>query len=260
MEAPGVRVRTPAPGEVHVWYVDIGEGDVPSSGDLPLSADEVERADRFRFERDRTRFVLARMALRRRLGDYLGCSPGDVRFGYNPNGKPFLAAPEARPRLSFNLSHSGGRALLAFTDGAAVGADLERRVSVPDAGELAAQFFAPAEREALASFEPSRREHAFLAGWTRKEAVVKALGEGLGFPLDRFAVSLSLGEPARLLSIEGADATAWTLVGFEPEEGYVAAVAVHGRDYQLTELHPAQEPEMSGAVPGREIAPGEVRA
>lgn len=245
---PAGGVRTPAPGEVHVWFVDIGEAAASPCPDL-LSADEVERAGRFRFERDRTRFVLARTALRCRLGDYLGCSPREIRFGYNLHGKPFLVEPKGGPRLGFNLSHSGGRALLGFTSGAAVGVDLERKVPVPDATDLAAQFFARAEREALASMAPARREHAFLAGWTRKEAMVKALGEGLGFPLDLFQVSLSLDEPARLVALEGADAAGWTLLGFEPEEGYVAAVAVEGPGFGATLFGRATGREAAEAVP-----------
>lgn len=229
-EAAGA-VRSPVAGEVHVWYVDIDGGALSSAAKL-LSADEIDRADRFHFERDRRRFMLARAALRRRLGAYLGCPPQDVHFDYGAHGKPVLSAP-ATPTLRFNVSHAGGRALLGFTCGCEVGVDLERLVEVPDALDLAARFFAPSERAALETVEPGQRSRAFLNGWTRKEAFVKAVGEGLGFPLDRFGVSLSPDEPARLLALEDGDPTAWTLSDLEPEAGYLAAVAVQGRGYEV---------------------------
>jgi len=249
-------VRSPAAGEVHVWYVDIDSGALSSAADL-LSPDEVERARRFHFERDRRRFILARAALRRRLGSYLGGSPQDVHFAYGANGKPVLSAP-ADPELRFNVSHSGGRALLGFTCGGEVGVDLERLVAVPDALDLAARFFAPAERTALETVEPDLRSRAFLNGWTRKEAFVKALGEGLGFPLDRFEVSLHPDEPARLLALGNGDPTAWTLSGLEPEVGYLAAIAVRGRGYEVmmcgspTNAASAQALRVSTATPSVE--------
>jgi 4'-phosphopantetheinyl transferase len=224
-------VRSPAAREVHVFYVDIDAGSTATLAKL-LSADEIGRADRFHFARDARRFVHARAALRRMLGAYRGCAPEDVEFAYGPQGKPAMRAPSGPP-LAFNLSHSGGRALLAFTSGSAVGVDLERIVEVPDALDLAARFFAAGERRALETAPPSDRSRAFLSGWTRKEAFVKARGEGLGFPLDRFEVTLS-PRPARLLALQDGDPAAWTIVGLEPEEGHLAAVAVEGGDYEVT--------------------------
>lgn len=100
---------------------------------------------------------------------------------------------------------------------------------MPDALDLAARFFAPAERAALEAMGPDQRDRAFLRGWTCKEAFVKATGEGLGYPLDRFAVSLDPETPTRLVAALGTDPLEWSLVGFEPEEGFLAAVAVPRR-------------------------------
>jgi 4'-phosphopantetheinyl transferase len=243
-ELPSGGVRPPAVGEVHVWFVDLDAacGSL-GPGDL-LSGDEIDRGHRFHFERDRRRFMVARGALRTRLASYLLCAPQDIRFAYGAHGKPSLAAPSSP--LRFNLSHSGARALLGFTVDREIGVDLERLTSVPDALDLAARFFAPREWDALASLGPVLRDHGFLRGWTCKEAFVKAKGEGLGYPLDQFAVSLSPDEPAQLLALEGADPRAWSLLDFAPEEGFLAAVAVEG---------PATQVTVWGAPAGRAPAP-----
>jgi 4'-phosphopantetheinyl transferase len=249
-ELPACAVRRPAAGEVHVWFVDLdAAGGPPRPRDL-LSEDELDRGHRFHFERDRRRFMAARGALRTRLGSYLLSAPQDIRFAYGAHGKPSLSAPSSR--LRFNLSHSGGRALLGFTVDREIGVDIERLTPVPDALDLAARFFAPTEWDALASLDPVRRDHAFLRGWTCKEAFVKAKSEGLGYPLDQFAVSLSPDAPAQLLALEGDDPAAWSLVAFEPEEGFLAAVAVHGPECQVTVWGaPAgMAPETTAVAPG----------
>jgi len=236
-QEPGEIVRPPARGEVHVWHVDLdGGGESARPGDL-LSPDEFERGYRLHFARDVRRFMLARGALRRRLGTYLACPPQDIRFAYGAHGKPSLASP-APSALCFNVSHSGGLALLAFTSSSEIGIDLERLTPVPDALELTARFFALTEQMALDAVDPEQRDRAFLRGWTCKEAFVKATGEGLGYPLDRFAVSLAPKSPARLLALEGADPREWSLVDFEPAEGFLAAVAVQ---------HPAARVTVFGA-------------
>jgi 4'-phosphopantetheinyl transferase len=237
---PSGDVRPPAAGEVHVWHVDLdAAGESPRPGDL-LSQDEFERGYRLHFARDVRRFMLTRGALRRRLGSYLDCPPQDIQFAYGAHGKPALASP-ASSALRFNVSHSGGRALLAFTTSSEIGIDLERLTPVPDALDLSSRFFALAEQIALEAVDPDQRDRAFLRGWTCKEAFVKATGEGLGYPLDGFAVSLTPEAPARLLSLEGADPRGWSLLDFAPEEGFLAAVAVQ---------HPAALVTVFGAPRG----------
>ncbi|HEX8557463.1 MAG TPA: 4'-phosphopantetheinyl transferase superfamily protein [Pyrinomonadaceae bacterium] len=219
--------------EVHVWRVTplTRPADEVAALRALLSEDEAARADRFRFERHRGHFIVARAALRRILGRYLG-SPGRLlRFGYNEYGKPSLA----HPTLRFNLSHAGEVALLAVTSGREVGVDVEAIRDDVEGEKLAEHFFSPGEVETLMSLPEAARARAFFDCWTRKEAFIKALGSGLSHPLDAFDVSLAPGEPAALLRTraDSREAARWTLRELEPGEGYAAAVAVEGGGWEL---------------------------
>jgi 4'-phosphopantetheinyl transferase len=166
--------------------------------------------------------------LRAILGRYLGSDPRRLRFHSNHYGKPSLAEPAGW--LRFNLSHSGGLALVAVTLDHELGVDVEQ-VRADLAGlSIAEQFFSPAEVATLRALPEPDRLQAFFNCWTRKEAFVKARGEGLSFPLKRFDVSLAPGEPAALLAThdDPAEAGRWTLHALSPGPGYVAAVAVYG--------------------------------
>ncbi len=206
-----------------------------------LSADEQERARRFRFDRDRDRFTVARGLLRHLLGRYLGVDPARLRFAYNAHGKPALEDPQpdapGKECPQFNVSHSAGLALYACAREAAVGVDLERRRPLSDMAQVAARFFSSREQALLRALPPERRLDAFYACWTRKEAYVKARGEGLSLPLDRFSVSLAPGEPARLLHVEddprGEQVARWSLHDLAPAAGYAAALAVEGHGRRL---------------------------
>src|SRR3954447_5184073 len=160
-----------------------------------LSADERDRARRFRLERDRRRYVARRGRLRELLSDYLGLAPPRVRLRTGPFGKPRVA--EGEPR--FSLSHSHGIALYAIARGLEVGCDIERRDGRLAEQEGADRFFAPPEADALRSLPPHQHAEGFFNCWTRKEAYVKARGLGLSLPLASFAVSLAPSEPAALL-------------------------------------------------------------
>jgi 4'-phosphopantetheinyl transferase len=193
-----------------------------------LSRDERERAGRFRFDVHRDRFVVARGLLREILGAFLGVSPARLAFEYGPHGKPSLAAPFAAEDLRFNVSHAGGLALYAVTRGAEVGVDVEAVGELPGAEDIAARFFSAREQADLLSLGPARRTEAFFACWTRKEAFLKATGDGLARPLDSFDVSLVPGLPARLERVEGEprEAGRWSLAEVRPAPGLVGAVAV----------------------------------
>ena len=195
-----------------------------------LADDESARAERFHFERDARRFVVARAVLRDVLGAYLGVAPRDVRFVYGPRDKPALAPPFDAAGVQFNVSHSGEIALYAVTLDRQVGVDVEQVRPLPDLAVLAERNFSPTERGALLALPAARRPPAFFACWTRKEAYVKALGDGLSHPLDAFTVSFAAGEPARLVEIVGdaAAAARWTLAAIDVGAGYEAAVAVDG--------------------------------
>lgn len=221
--------------EVHVWCAALDQSE---TNYFPLlSPDERARARRFRFERDRQRFVVGRGSLRVILGDYLNSPPEKLQFEYGEHGKPALAAESPSQTLCFNLAHSGDLALYAVTQGRKIGIDLELIHPVPDAQQLAEQFFSLLERAELDALPLDRQLEAFFSGWTRKEAYLKARGDGLAYPLDQFSVSMSPENPARLL--KGKDGpqelSRWSLQSLTPAPapGYVAALAVEGHTWRL---------------------------
>jgi 4'-phosphopantetheinyl transferase len=222
---------TLAEGEVHVWRVCLRRDEAALRELLEtLSPDERERGDRFHFRRDREHFIAARGALRAILGWYVGAAPGLLRFSYDGYGKPSLSGATGGDTLRFNLSHSNGLALYAVTRGREVGIDLEF-VREDFAGfDIAERFFSAREVSALRALPPAARASAFFDCWTRKEAYIKARGEGLSHPLHAFTVSLTPGEPAALLHTDDdpQEAARWSLVELHPGEGYRAALAVEG--------------------------------
>lgn len=224
-------------GDVHVWRarLDPAASEVAACWSL-LSADERARAERYRFERHRRRFVVARGTLRKLLGRYTARPPADIVFRVTEYGKPVLDGGEG---LQFNLSHSHELAVYAFA-ALPVGVDVEHLRPVEDALDIAARFFSPREVADLRALGEDRRARAFFACWTRKEAYIKALGQGLSLPLDSFSVSLELERPA--LRHAGGDPEEWrrwTIANVEVGEGYAGAVAVRGRFRGLVYPPPA---------------------
>jgi 4'-phosphopantetheinyl transferase len=227
---------TPRCGKVRVWLVtlDRSAADVERLRAI-LPAVEQERSDRFHFHHDATRWTVARATLRSILGETLGVDPRDVRFVHGERGKPELAEPFVRSGLRFNLSHSAGLALCALTRNRRIGVDIERVRPLADLEQIADRTFSPREREAIRRLAPEFRHEAFFNCWTRKEAYIKAIGEGLAHPLDRFSVSLVPGAPARLESVDDdpKEAKTWTLEALAPSPGYAAAVIVEGHLEQM---------------------------
>ena len=223
--------------EVHVWRAALlrPASEVEALRAL-LSADELGRADRFRFGRDRSNFVAARGILRTILGRYLRQTPSLLLFDYNQYGKPALRGAGGADALRFSVAHSGDIALYAVARGREVGIDIERVREGVACEEIAGNFFSHREVEMLRELPAGQRTEGFFNCWTRKEAFVKALGEGLSFPLSQFDVSLAPGEPATLLSVRGGDecgASGWSLRELTPGFGCVAAVAVEGDGWRL---------------------------
>jgi 4'-phosphopantetheinyl transferase len=213
--------------EVVVASLDVDPG--PLSG--LLSPDERQRAARFAFERDRRRYIVARARLRQLLGERLGAVPESLQFVYNPYGKPALARrPETRD-LRFNLSYCGDVAVYAFAEGREVGVDVEEVRRLPDADEVAMRFFSRRERAAYLRLPLRERPQGFFNCWTRKEAFIKALGDGLSHPLEAFDVTLAPGRPARILRVGRAPASrcGWRLSSIVPGPGLVGALAVEKR-------------------------------
>lgn len=215
--------------EVHVWRakLDLGSIDLEHA-EASLSSDERARAARFHFLKDQLRYVAARGTLRMIMARYIDRAPAQFEFCYGPFGKPELAPGHNPDGIRFNLSHSQGLALYAITRDHEIGVDLESVRANIAWEDIARRYFAPREVEALRSVPASSRAGAFLNCWTRKEAFVKARGEGLSLPLDQFEVSVAPGEPARLLRTTGdpQEASQWSFQQLEPAPGFVAAIAV----------------------------------
>jgi 4'-phosphopantetheinyl transferase len=226
--------RSPAPssladGEIHVRAASLQLAAEQLAGLADtLSAAEKERAGKFKFDRHRNRFIAGRGWLRATLAAYLQTNPARLDFVYSVQGKPALS-PEFDPaQIHFNLAHSEDLALLAITRIGPVGIDVERIRQVKDAAELVARFFCARENELFQQLPASEKPAAFFNLWTRKEALLKATGEGIGKALSEVEVSFLPGEPARLVGIAGdADRAAqWRLHELSPAPGYVGAVAI----------------------------------
>lgn len=221
---------------VHVWRTGT---EVSASRLAPLAGllalDEHARARRFLYEEDRRRYTVARGVLRSLLGRYLGVAPAAVEFRYGAHGKPSLAKTPGGRDVRFNLSHSYGWAFHAFAVGREVGVDVERVRPDTDIMGVARHSFSPAEVEALTSLPPGQRREGFFNCWTRKEAFIKAHGEGIALGLSRFDVTLRPGEPAALLRFEGdpAEVSRWSMRTLDAGEGYKAALAVEGEGWDL---------------------------
>jgi len=214
--------------EIHLWGLRT-DSPPPQAIEALLTDDERARAGRFRFEHDRARFVLTRGILRLLLGHYLGQPPASLAIRYSPAGKPSLANEPAARCFGFNVSHSHGLALLAFGETLELGVDVEFCGRNLDFHVLAERFFAGEEVSALKGLPPAEQRDAFFRCWTRKESFIKAIGQGVGFGLDRFAVTLDSDSP-RLLYVRGDApvATGWTLHHLEPAAHYVGALAYPG--------------------------------
>lgn len=232
-----------APGNIELWAapLDPSPGCVEQLHGL-LARDERERAARFHFDRDRRRSIVSRGLLRLLLAGYTGLSARELRFVYGPKDKPFLAddlAAEIAARLSapleFNVSHSHELVLIGFHLGRPLGVDVEHVRPMPDGRSISEHFFSKPEREVLARISDEGLADAFFRCWTRKEAYIKAVGDGLSIPLDCFDVTLHPEDPVQFLALNGDPALAagWSLFHLVPAEGYFGAVALEGRGYTL---------------------------
>ena len=224
-------------GTVHLWHGSLLQSPaVAEQLAATLSTDELTRAERFKFERHQRRFKVGRGMLRQVLAQYLACAPHEVQFEYGHQGKPKLApAMTTTVDLRFNLSHSVDMALLGITCQHEIGVDIECLDRKTDYLGIAERFFSPQEQILLAEVSPAHQSLAFFNGWTRKEAFVKAVGEGLALPLDLFDVELRPNYPARLLDTRGkAQVIAdWSLRAVPVEDGFVGALAVMGKVDQV---------------------------
>ena len=219
--------------EVHLWaaWLRVTPGALESLA-ATLSPDENERSGKFKFEKHRNRFIVGRGALRKILGEYLQAKPEALRFSHSANGKPALADEFVSAGVHFNLAHSEDLALVAVTRIGAIGVDVECIRPVKEVDELVARFFSAREIELFRKLGSDEKTAAFFNLWTRKEALLKATGEGITRSLSLVEVGFLPGEPARLLAIAGdaARAVQWQLRELSPAPGFIGAVAIKAQN------------------------------
>jgi 4'-phosphopantetheinyl transferase len=221
--------------EVHVYVagLDRAAGERARLAAL-LNPDEQARAARFYFDRDRQHYQVARGVLRTMLGRYLGIPPTAVTFTYGAHGKPELGGAQAGA-IEFNISHAQGVALFGFARERVLGVDVERIRPLEDTVDIVDRFFSPNEVAVFHQVPPAQQPEAFFNCWTRKEAFIKAIGEGLSCPLHSFDVTLQPGEPAELLAVRGSGFSAdhWELRDLRPAAGFAGAVIAAGKGWPL---------------------------
>jgi 4'-phosphopantetheinyl transferase len=196
-----------------------------------LDDEERDRANRFRVDAARHRFLAAHIMLRCALGQHLGRLPGELRFRTSVRGKPSLDLTDDGPTPYFNLSHSGDIAVVAIAS-SELGVDVEEIRPRINASRLAERFFSRSECNWLASRPPERRVADFLVIWTCKEAYLKAVGSGVAMPLRSVEIDPDRPAIARLSNDPHA-AALWSLLRVDGLRDAVCSVAVRGRDWSL---------------------------
>lgn len=229
--APDCSIGQLHTGEIHIWQADLLLDEQETYWNT-LTPDERQRANRFHFDRDRRRYLVARGTLRKLLGGYLGCEPSSLHFAYGAQGKPYLASAPDMPKLDsqtlhFNITHSAESALLAFAY-QEVGIDIEVIAENVDIELIAPSVFSPSELVAWQALPASEKRSAFFSLWTRKEALVKAFGRGIGYPLTEVSVNFSSHPPQQIalvcqLYAEAATRSIWEI---PVAAGFRAALAV----------------------------------
>ncbi|MGA7302753.1 MAG: 4'-phosphopantetheinyl transferase superfamily protein, partial [Candidatus Sulfotelmatobacter sp.] len=207
---------------VDVWRVRLDEWKTAGFEASILSPDELGRANRFHFEKDRLHFSRCRSVLRQLLAGYLQIPATEICFEYSASGKPGLLAEQNPKSLQFNVSHSAGVALIAVGSQHRLGVDIERIRGDVDTGSLAERFFSLRERAGLQLLPDQLRVQGFFACWTRKEAFLKATGEGLSFPLTDFSVTTHPNLEPALEEVSGhtEGLREWCLADLSVAEGY----------------------------------------
>jgi 4'-phosphopantetheinyl transferase len=220
------------PGSLQIWRSRLGAGsDSLARYSELLSPNELARADRFVAAHDRERFIIARATLRILLGKYLQIPSGTVRLEKGPLGKPCVAEGDLALDLRFNLSHSHGVAVFAFAAQKEVGVDVEKIREEFASREISRRYFSPEEIGKLDALEPQIYTQFFFQCWTRKEAYIKARGQGLQIPLDSFSVSLGSESPLELVA---ADSERWSMYSFEPFPEFASAVVAEKAAWTLS--------------------------
>ncbi len=220
--------------DIHIWQADLNiSHSLQANFWKTLSFDEQVRANRFRFDRDRTHYIAAKGIVRELLANYLDWLPAAITFSYTEYQKPILKEIN---NLQFNISHSNGIGIFGFRHGIIpIGVDVEFLQPDIELKDLASQFFATKETKKLLSLPADRQVEGFFNCWTRKEAIIKAIGQGLSFPLNQFEVSLTPNEPAKLLATYWNQKAAnnWYLATFIPKLNYIGALAIERKPHHI---------------------------
>ncbi len=220
-----------ADDEVHVWQTNLDtSAEERQRLRQYLSLDEQVRANRFLFELPRQHFIVGRGLLRVIVGSYINVEPSQIQFQYGACGKPALANQPSKKELRFNVSHSHGTIVYAFAFARELGIDIEWINPKSEYEPIVRRFFSAQEYGDWLSLPISQREPAFFACWTRKESYIKAKGDGLTLPLDRFSVSLKPDEPTALLNVhdDPTEVSRWSLYNLAVGKSYAAALMVQG--------------------------------
>ncbi len=218
-------------GEVQVWRFSL---DAPESERAPLEAllspAERERADGIRIETHRRRYTVGHGRLRSVLAGYLRLAPETIEFGRHSRGKPFVVPSQNPLDLQFNYSHTADTALVALALGRTLGVDVEQHRDDVDMELIARRQFAPGEQDRLVSLPRDQRPAAFYRCWTRKEAYLKALGDGIAGGLQGFEVSFLADEAPALIRAKGGpeECRRWSIVALDAGPGLSAACVVEG--------------------------------
>lgn len=226
---------------VHIWIADVAliRWEYNKIEEI-LSDDECDRANRYVFERDRRSYMIRRAILRMILGHYLDLRPEQITFRHNRYGKPMLGTQD----IFFSLSQSSGCAIYSFAQARQVGVDIERIRAVPDMEQIAKRSFSKAEYESYSSQTKNAKQELFFKYWSRKEALIKAVGRGISIPLDTFDVSTNEDGPARQVEMKTCKGKAclWTIQDIDLRPGFASAVATEGPDLPIphTYVFPSQ--------------------
>lgn len=211
---------------IHIWRVPLQQPPATLAHfKKQLIETENQRAGRFYFARDQRRYIVARGTLRLLLSRYLAQPTASLPIDYTKYNKPYLVGSN----LNFNVTHSGELALIGFVWHREIGVDIEYTGRIiEDAAAIAQRFFSANENAIFQQLPQHQQQTAFYNCWTRKEAYIKAIGEGLSHPLDTFDVTLRPGEPAQFLSIDNNPTLTaqWSLTTLHPGRDYIAALAI----------------------------------
>ena len=223
-----------SPEAIHLWRVDLDSIAIANSPkETPLSNDEVARAARFHFERDRNRFAETRIALRKILSAYIPLKAHEIKFDYQQNGKPEISDSQNCNCIRFNVSHSGNFAIIGVTLKCGIGVDVEKYRKM-EFLEIAQRYFSAREYSELQAIPAQDLQRYFFSCWTRKEALLKGLGEGIGNLLDQVSLSIGSGAPEITCFRGNPDVSRrWCLMDVNVDPDYAAAIAFEGKAVQV---------------------------